>query len=57
MPETLLNNQLTLKFFKEQIGEATIKTIQKITFCGDDGDPIYAKEFLDICAWINVRYI
>jgi len=54
VPETLLNNQLTLQFFKEQIGEDTIKTIQKITFCGDDGDPIYAKEFLLICGWIKI---
>jgi len=53
VPETLLNNQLTLKFFKEQIGEARIKQIKKISFCGDDGDPIYAKEFLEICEWIK----
>lgn len=53
LPETLLNKQLTLKFFKEQIGKETIKQIKKITFCGDDGDPIYARQFIDICDWIK----
>ena len=53
IPETLLNNQLTLEFFQNQIGKETIQTIKKITFCGDDGDPIYAKEFLNICTWIK----
>lgn len=54
IPETLLNNQLTLDFFIRQLGEDTIKQIKKITFCGDDGDPIYAKEFLEICQWIKL---
>ena len=48
-----LNKQLTLDFFKNQIGAERVKEIKKITFCGDDGDPIYAKEFLDICAWLK----
>lgn len=51
--ETLLNKQLTLNFFQSQIGEAVIKRIRKITFCGNDGDPIYCKDFVDICAWIK----
>ena len=53
VPETLLNRQLTLDFFKTQIGEQRIKQMRKISFCGDDGDPIYAKQFLDIVAWIK----
>jgi MoaA/NifB/PqqE/SkfB family radical SAM enzyme len=53
VPETLLNQQLTLAFFKNQIGEDTVKQIKKITFCGNDGDPIYCKELIDICAWIK----
>jgi len=52
-PETLLNRQLTLDFFKTQIGERRVKEMRKISFCGDDGDPIYAKEFLDIVSWIK----
>ena len=53
VPETLLNSQLTLAFFQDQIGEAVIKKIKKITFCGNDGDPIYCRDFLDICRWIK----
>jgi len=53
IPETLLNRQLTLNFFRNQIGEEQIKKIRKISFCGDDGDPIYAKQFLDIVEWIK----
>jgi MoaA/NifB/PqqE/SkfB family radical SAM enzyme len=51
--ESLLNRQLTLQFFKEQIGENIIKNIKKITFCGNDGDPIYCTELLDIILWIK----
>jgi len=53
VPETLLNRQLTLKFFKEQFGEEAISNIKRITFCGNDGDPIYCKEFIEICAWVK----
>jgi len=53
VPESLLNRQLTLKFFKEQLGADTIKNIKKITFCGNDGDPIYCTELLDIINWIK----
>lgn len=53
VPDTLINRQLTLAFFQNQIGKETIKQIRKITFCGNDGDPIYAKEFLEICEWIK----
>lgn len=53
VPESLLNRQLTLSFFKNQIGEETVQQIKKITFCGNDGDPIYCKDFLSICKWIK----
>ena len=53
VPETLLNRQLTLEFFRTQIGETAIKNMRKISFCGDDGDPIYAKQFLQIVEWIK----
>lgn len=53
VPETLLNRQLTLKFFQDQLGIDVIKNIKKITFCGNDGDPIYCREFLEICKWIK----
>tara|TARA_Y100000992_G_scaffold302631_1_gene277799 strand:- start:638 stop:1669 length:1032 start_codon:yes stop_codon:yes gene_type:complete len=53
VPETLLNRSLDLKFFQNQIGEQRIKQIRKISFCGDDGDPIYAKQFLQIVQWLK----
>lgn len=53
VPESLLNRQLTLDFFQNQIGADAVNQIKKITFCGNDGDPIYCKDFLDICAWIK----
>ena len=53
LPDSLLNRQLTLKFFQEQIGSATISEIKKITFCGNDGDPIYCRDFLEICTWLK----
>ena len=53
VPESLLNRQLTLEFFQNQIGAEIISKIKKITFCGNDGDPIYCREFLEICQWIK----
>ena len=53
VPESLLNRQLTLHFFQNQVGSDTIKQIKKITFCGNDGDPIYCKDFLEICTLIK----
>ena len=53
VPESLLNRQLSLSFFQNQIGKDIVKQIRKITFCGNDGDPIYCKEFIEICAWLK----
>lgn len=53
LPKTLSNRQLTLAFFQQQIGATVISQIKKITFCGNDGDPIYCREFLDICGWLK----
>jgi len=51
--ESLLNRQLTLNFFKKQLGKTVISNIEKITFCGNDGDPIYCNDFLEIVRWIK----
>jgi MoaA/NifB/PqqE/SkfB family radical SAM enzyme len=57
VPESLLNRQLTLEFFQNQIGTAVVQQIKKITFCGNDGDPIYCRDFLRICDWLkNVNH-
>lgn len=53
LPETLLNRQLTLDFFKNQIGADVARRIRKITFCGNDGDPIYCRELVDIILWFK----
>ena len=53
LPETLLNRQLTLEFFKNQIGADVASQIRKITFCGNDGDPIYCRELVDIMLWFK----
>jgi MoaA/NifB/PqqE/SkfB family radical SAM enzyme len=53
IPESLLNQQLSLKFFQEQLGADIIQQIKKITFCGNDGDSIYCRDFLEICRWIK----
>ena len=53
VPDSLLNRQLTLEFFKTQLGYETAQHIKKITFCGNDGDPIYCKDIVDICVWLK----
>jgi hypothetical protein len=53
LSDSLLNRQLSLRFFQEQIGDSIIKQIKKITFCGNDGDPIYCKDFIEICRWLK----
>jgi len=51
--ESLLNRQLTLKFFQDQIGSHVVEKIKKITFCGNDGDPIYCRDLIEICRWLK----
>jgi len=51
--ESLLNRQLTLQFFQDQIGAGVVRQIRKITLCGNDGDPIYCRELIEICVWLK----
>lgn len=53
LPDSLLNRQLSLSFFQNQIGADVVQQIRKITFCGNDGDPVYCKDFVEICSWIK----
>jgi MoaA/NifB/PqqE/SkfB family radical SAM enzyme len=53
LPDSLLNRQLNLGFFQTQISESIVKQIKKITFCGNDGDPIYCRDFFKICMWLK----
>ncbi len=53
VPESLLNRQLSLDFFKNQVGVDVARQIRKITFCGNDGDPIYCKDLIEIIIWFK----
>ena len=54
VPDSLLNTELDLAFFKRNFTPEFIqKYVEKITFCGDDGDPIYAHEFIDVIKYIK----
>ena len=51
-PEAL-NQELSLAEFTQAFPQATLDTLEQIIFCGDIGDPIYAKDFLAICSYIK----
>lgn len=53
VPEGLSNQDLTLKWFQSNFSGKLLTNVKKVTFCGDDGDPIYAKDFLDILSWLR----
>lgn len=54
VPDTLVNTELSLEFFKKNFTpEFIVKNVEKITFCGDDGDPIYAREFIQIVKYLK----
>ena len=46
-----VNKELSLQWFKDNF--VFLNKVKKITFCGDDGDPIYAKDLLDVIEWIK----
>lgn len=46
-----VNKELSLQWFKENF--VFLDKVKKITFCGDDGDPIYAKDLLPVIEWIK----
>lgn len=54
MPNNLVNTELDFNFFKKNFNPKFIlQNVERITFCGDDGDPIYAHDFLDIVKYIK----
>lgn len=49
-----LNEDLSLDFFKQLLTpDLLTNTVKRITMCGDIGDPIYNKEYLEICRYIK----
>jgi MoaA/NifB/PqqE/SkfB family radical SAM enzyme len=54
VPDTLVNTELNLEFFKRNFTEEFILgNVEKITFCGDDGDPIYAHDLIPVIEYIK----
>lgn len=49
-----INKNMSLGFVKSFLTEEILKQhTKRITMCGDVGDPIYCKDFLDICRYIK----
>lgn len=54
VPDSLINTELDLEFFKRNFTEEFIRAnVEKITFCGDDGDPIYAHDLIPVIDYIK----
>ena len=54
VPDSLINTELDLEFFKRNFTEDfIINNVEKITFCGDDGDPIYAHDLIPVIRYIK----
>jgi MoaA/NifB/PqqE/SkfB family radical SAM enzyme len=53
-PDSLVNTELDLEFFKRNFTpEFVINNVEKITFCGDDGDPIYAHDLVPVIQYVK----
>jgi MoaA/NifB/PqqE/SkfB family radical SAM enzyme len=54
VPNGLVNTELDLEFFKRNFTpEFVLANVEKITFCGDDGDPIYAHDLIPIIQYLK----
>jgi len=54
VPDSLINTELDLEFFKRNFTEQfVLDNVEKITFCGDDGDPIYAHDLIPVIRYIK----
>lgn len=54
VPDTLINTELDLDFFKRNFTPEFVDcNVEKITFCGDDGDPIYAHDLIPVIRYIK----
>lgn len=47
IPDSLVQTSLGVEFFKRNFDMDMLSDVWQISFCGDDGDPIYGKEFLE----------
>ena len=54
VPDGLINTELGLAFFQRNFTpEFVLEHVEKITFCGDDGDPIYAHDLVAVIRYIK----
>lgn len=53
LPEQLVIDSLDLEFFERNFPPALLKEIHRISLCGYDGDPIYNKQFIEICQYFK----
>jgi MoaA/NifB/PqqE/SkfB family radical SAM enzyme len=54
VPNGLVNTELELDFFKRNFTPEFVKSnVEKITFCGDDGDPVYAHDLVPVISYIK----
>lgn len=54
VPDGLINTELDLNFFQRNFSpDFILKNLEKITFCGDDGDPIYAHDLIPVIRYIK----
>lgn len=54
VPDTLVNTELDLEFFKKNFTrDFVLANVEKITFCGDDGDPIYAHDLIPVIKYLK----
>ena len=54
VPSSLVNTELRLDFFEKNFSkEFIINNVEKITFCGDDGDPIYAHDLIEVITYFK----
>jgi MoaA/NifB/PqqE/SkfB family radical SAM enzyme len=53
IPDTLVQTSLGLEFFERNFNSEMLKKVWQFSFCGDDGDPIYGQEFLEVVSYLK----
>jgi MoaA/NifB/PqqE/SkfB family radical SAM enzyme len=54
VPDGLVNTELDLEFFKRNFTpEFVLANVEKVTFCGDDGDPVYAHDLIPVIQYLK----
>lgn len=54
IPESITNRELSLSFFHKNFTEKFVNEhVERITFCGNDGDPIYASNLISVIQYFK----